>query len=331
MSESYVVLAASEVVSPLTHMARTTGNEAIVMREPVISPRSQEPVWIPKISGNALRHRAIRETGWRWLIDLWGLCGRLTLAQLNYALHGGNLTEGGGREDTRRITDMQRIFPLSRLTGGCLPDQVLGGSLDVWAGRLVCEENAAGLAADCEKAGWQLPDVLLRPAESFVSNYQYTRSDAKKTAPDLLPPFKGTDGELGLDEPPERGTNRDGKSQLMIFAGQAGTAGALFLHGFILKHVTELELGALLLSLRLWQAAGGTVGGQAARGHGRLRTSLYIPRVDTDAQENAVAAYIAHCQTVREEAITWINDAFAARGEKVRRNGKKPTKPAEDQ
>lgn len=298
-TETYRVHCLSEAVSPITHMAGSSGNESIVMREPVITDKGV--VWIPKLTGNALRHRAVREPGWRYLIDRYELGGKLSLPQLNYAFHGGALTEGGGRENTRRITDMQRIFPLSRLVGGCLPDQIISGSLDTWHGRLVCEENRAGLVADLPN-GWELPKEPLRSAEHFVTGYQSTRGDASKSAINLLP--IETDGEL------LRGENRDGKSNLMIFAGQAVTTGACFLHGFLLKHVSHLEFGALLWSLKLWGDVGNTIGGAAARGHGRLSTSIYTGEDDGEA---AIEAYLSHVDASKDEAIAWLTDAFAPR------------------
>lgn len=306
-TKTYRVFCFSEAVSLITHMSGSTGNESLVMREPVITPKGV--LWVPSITGNALRHRVVREPGWRYLIDRYCLAGKLTLPQLNYAFHGGNLTEGGGRENTRRIADMQRIFPLSRLIGGCLPDQILSGSLDVWRGRLVCEENRAGLIADMPD-GWDLPADQLRSAEEFVSGYQYTRGDAEKTAADLL--AQSVDGEL------LRGENHDGKSNLMIFSGQAVTRGACFIHGFVLKHVSQLELGALLWSISLWQETGGTIGGQAARGHGRLATWTHV---DGDGFA-AINAYLTHVDASKNEAISWLNDAFSARMEKPKK-GKK--------
>lgn len=302
MTQVYRVFCLSEAVAPITHMSGSAGNESIVMREPVVTARGI--VWLPCLSGNAMRHRCVRDPGWRYLIDRYELAGELSLPQLNYAFHGGNLTEGGGRENLTRIADMQRLFPLSRLVGGCLPDQILSGSLDVWRGRLVCEENRAGLEADIPD-GWELPIEPLRSAEHFVSGYQYTRGDAERTASDLLPEV--------TDEGFLRGEARDGKSNLMIFAGQAVTQGACFLHGFLLKHVSELELGALLWSLSLWQLAGGTIGGQAARGHGRLALSVFLNGTDSD---NAVSAYLTHVEAVKDEAVAWLNDAFAARAPK---------------
>lgn len=294
MSRDYTVVCLSEVTSPLTHAQGSSGNQSLIVRSPVVTPKGV--AWPAAISGNALRHRAVRAVGWRWLIGEYGLHGRLNLMALNFMMHGGSLTEGGGRENTRRIADFQRLFPLGRLLGGCLPDQVLGGSLHVWRGTLVCEENRPTLTA---MLGELVPDVRLRPAESFVSGYQYVRGEARKTARDLCP-ADAADG-------PE--TNQ------MIFAGQSVLAGAQFVHGFTLPHCSEAELGALLWSLRLWQAAGGTVGGQAARGHGRLRSSL-LASADWDA-DAAVACYLERARSSRDEAVAWLESVFGPLGGSV--------------
>ena len=245
----------------------------------------------------------------------------MSLMQLNYCLHGGNLTEGGGRENTARIAAMQRIFPLSRLVGGCLPDQVLSGSLDVWRGRLVCEENRSGLQADLAD-GFELPTEQMRSAEHFVSGYTYTRSDAAKTAADLLS-GRDDNGEL-FASPVE--LEPTGNSNLMIFSGQSVLPGALFLHGFVLKHVSELEYGALLWSLNLWQASGGTIGGQASRGHGRLTTYIHCD----DDGDQAVDAYLSHVDSVKDDAVSWLNDAFAKREDKPTKSKSKKKETVAD-
>lgn len=292
MTHDYTIHCLSEALSPITHMARSEGNESLVAREPIITPNGVRH--LPYLSGNAIRHRFVRAPGARWLITRLGLLGKLTLQQLNFFLHGGNLTEGGGTENTRRIADMQTLFPLLRLLGGCLPNQILKGSLAAWRGTLVCEENRAYMASVLP-SGFTV-DKPLRPAESEVSGYQYTRSDAAKTSPDLVP----ADAEV--------------ESNLMIFSGQAVTRGSLFLHGFQITHASRLELGALYHSLGLWQQEGGTVGGQAARGHGRLRLSILGG--DEEDQAAAVTEYIAHVDVNQPACVAWLADAFKAKEKK---------------
>lgn len=288
---NYTVVCCSEAMSPITHGSGTVGNEAVVARAPVATPDGVR--YVPFLSGNAIRHRAVREPGWRYLVDQYGLAGELDHPRLNFVFHGGKLTVKGGRENCARIADFQRIFPLGRLVGGSLPDQILSGSLDAWRGALVCEENRELLE---HIAGPGVLPERLRPAESFLGRWQYTRGDAVNTAFDLM---VRRNGEVAEED-----------SGLMIFAGQQVIPGAVWLHGFRLKNVSEIELGALLWSLRLWQAQGGTIGGQAARGHGILRTSLILE--DGIDPEGAIDRYHLHVAAHRDEARAWLDAAFAA-------------------
>lgn len=279
--KTYTIQCLSEAVSPITHMSGTAGNESIVAREPVHTARGV--MMVPFLSGNALRHRCVREPMAMWLIDRYGLKGQLSLLQLNFLLHGGNLTLSTAHENTRRIADMHAFWPMLRLCGGALQDQILAGALDVWRGTLVCEENRDSLT----KTLGCMPTKRLLSSERFLSGYQYTRGDAKKT---------------GLSR-----ENTDEQSNLMIYSGQAVTRGALFHHGFVLKHVSELELGCLLLSLRLWQSSGGTIGGNARLGHGRLQMSL----IDCKDDDSIVNAYVQHVDDVKDRAVAWLDECFA--------------------
>lgn len=306
MSEStqdYTLVCLSEAASPITHASGVAGNVSLVARETVSTPSGVR--WLPFLSGNAVRHRCIREPGMHWLVEEYGLAGTLTLPQLNFLFNGGNLTEGGGREDTNRIADFQRLWPLGRLLGGCLPDQILAGSLQVWRGALVCEENRAYLSAVLPDPS-ALPDRM-RPAESFVSGYQYTRGDAAKTGASLLIP--APDGASAPD------------SNLMIFSGQSVMRGAAFVHGFTLPRVSRIELGSLAWSLRLWQAAGGTIGGQASRGHGRLITAIVA---GVDDPDGAAVEYVDYTRSVKADAVAWLRGVFAPKPEKAAKPVKEP-------
>lgn len=286
MRTTYTINCLSECLSPLTHMSGTSGNEGIVAREPVHTDKGV--LLIPFLSGNAIRHRCVREPGILWLIDRYELRGKLTLPQLNFLLHGGNLTQSTGSENTKRIADMHELLPLLRICGGSLSDQILSGSLDCWRGVLICEENRKTIS---QTIG-HLPSSRLMSAERWIHTYQYTRGDAKKT---------------GIAK--DSDTNDD--SNLMIFSGQCVGRGAMFHHGFVLKHATPLDLGALLMSLRLWQDSSNTIGGNARIGHGRLITRL----IDFEDDDELIRDYISHVDSVKSRAIAWLNDAFTAKSE----------------
>lgn len=282
MRQSTTIHCVSETISPLTHMSGTSGNVAMIAREPIHT--DEGVVHVPYLSGNAIRHRCIREPGMRWLIQQYGLQGKLTLEQLNFLLHGGNLTKSNSRENTARIAELHRTWPLLRLLGASLPDQILSGSVDVWRGIMVCRENQPYI--DTDRA--------LRPAESYVGHYQYTRGDARKTG--LATKQDG----LFPDD--------DGASNLMIFSGQCVLRGACFSHGFVVHHATDIELGSLLHALQLWQTDGGTIGGQSSRGHGRLHLRFIAGGWD---QQHVVSAYTDYAMSVKDDAIAWLEDAWS--------------------
>lgn len=263
-------------------MSGSIGNESVIAVEKVMTARGYRMV--PFLSGNALRHRAIREPGMMWLIEQYGLKERIDLKILNFLLHGGNLTESTARENTRLIAEMKTAWPLLSLLGGSLKNQIIPGTLDVWRGRLVCEENRQWIP--------ELPVERVHSSEQWVGTFQYTRSDARK---------------LGISaEEPE--SEKDQKSNLMIMGGQCVNAGATFVHGFVVRHASELEIGALLWSLRLWQQAGSTIGGQAAKGHGRMDCSLidFCP----DEEQRLCSQYCEHAVEQRDNALSWLEEAW---------------------
>lgn len=294
---SYRVHLWSECAAPMTHMKGVEGNEALIAREPVDTPAGKR--WVPHLSANAIRHRCVREPGGLWLIDQLGLKGQLSLMQLNFVLHGGNLTDSTGREDTARIAEMRELFPLFRLLGGALPDQILKGSLLAWRGLLVCEENRPHLAGNLPD-GFDLPGAALKPAEHYVEGYQYTRGDGKGR-PDWY--------DDATRDP-------DAKSNLMIFSGQQVIRGAVFSHGFEIAHDSPLERGCLLHALHLWQVAeGGTVGGMASKGHGRL--SPVILGGDPAAMAAEVKLYTDHVAANAERCRAWLDKVFAKKEPKA--------------
>lgn len=297
--QTYRIHCLSESLSPISHMQGTVGNEAIIAREEIVTSKGR--FHVPKISGNALRHKLVREPGAWWLIERLGLMGKLTRDQLNFLLHGGTLSESTAGESTARIARVNEISPFLKLLGGCLPNQVLTGSLDSWHGTLVCEENRRYITQSIPRE-WDMPERRLQSAEAMVGTWQYVRSDAAKS---------------GLCA----GDDTQVVSSQMIFNGQAVNRHALFYHGFLLEHCTPLELGALLLSISVWQHDGGTIGGQAARGHGRLLTHVFCD-VSDDFDE-LIAGYIEHVDAHADAIRDFLNDSFRPTAAKKPKKGAK--------
>jgi CRISPR/Cas system CSM-associated protein Csm3 (group 7 of RAMP superfamily) len=283
-----------ETLSPLTHMMGVRGNEALINREAVIY--KDEIRHLPVISGNAIRHKLIREPGAMFIVGACNLAGKMNIDQLNYLFNGGSLVESSVSSNIRKIADMQATLPLYRLLGGCLKNQVVAGSLNVLRGMLICRENA-------ERISSILPqecaiDSTIFPAERFIDQYQYTRGDANK--------MKDIDFFAAIDEL-NTGEEKE-KSHLMIFNGQTIVAGSMFYLGFVLNNVSDLELGALFHSLSRWN---GVIGGQGSRGHGRCKISL----IASDVLEVAplIVAYKEHIMSKKEEIKAWLLETFPSK------------------
>jgi hypothetical protein len=305
----------SEALSPITHMMGVSGNESIINRESVLYNGVIRQ--IPVLSGNALRHKMIREPGALHLVKACDLEGKLNIDQANYLFNGGSLTESSTTptENLRRIAEMQELLPLIRLLGGSLTNQVVGGSLIVERGILVCEENRENIRKMLP-TDFELPKQRLRSSEDFIDQYQYTRGDAQRR----------NDAALLLEEKGSDETN------LMIYSGQSVVPGAVFYHGFILQNVSPLEIGALLNALNGWESLGGTIGGSARIGHGRLQTRFWM-ELGEDLHGSGldtgelVAAYRGHCEASKEKIVDWLMSAFPKR-ERKEKAAKKTTEKA---
>lgn len=297
MPKTYKIHLLLETLSPLTHMSGTSGNEAIINREAIIY--KDEIRHVPVISGNAIRHKLIREPGAMFIIGACNMAGKMNIDQLNYMFNGGSLVESSVSCNIRKIADMQQTLPLYRLLGGCLKNQIVAGSINVHRGMLICRENADRINSILPD-GYAI-DQNIFPAERFIDQYQYTRGDANK--------MKDIDFFAAVDEL-NTGETKE-KSNLMIFNGQTIVPGSLFYLGFVLNNVSDLELGALFHALSRWN---GFLGGQGSRGHGQCKISLLSSDgIDVLSQ---ISAYREHVISKKEEIKEWLFDAFASTKDK---------------
>jgi hypothetical protein len=297
-------------------MSGVVGNRAVLRREDVLTPLGRRSV--PCLSGNAIRH-ALREAGSVWLADAGAMPGGLTQPEVYYLISGGSGFGGrGGREAPANDREMRRLLPHGSILGGCTPRDIFGGRLAADFGVLVCAENARRLQR------FLPPDVhidglQLRPAEACIGRYLYTRhalSDmtaAYSAEVDLaerraaLAAYKGKRPRPGRPEDMWLDGEDPDKSQQMLYEGECVIAGAAFVHRLRLHHCSRVEVGALLWALRLWQYAGGHIGGMAARGHGQLATAILL---DPEPDGDPVAEYIRYAQQHAREAADWIRRQF---------------------
>lgn len=292
----------SEVMSPLTHMSGIEGNEAIVNRQMILT--GGKIVSVPVLSGNALRHKTIREPGAKYLIAQYDMLGKMNIDQVNFMLHGGTLTESSASENMSIISEMQRLFPLYRMLGGSLRNQIISGSIICQRGILFCRETSAMLNRILPEE--MKIDKDLRSCEDFIGGYKYTRGDARKDSQKI-------DFFAAVDE-----LNKDEKSNLMIFGGQSILPGSVFAHGYVCKNISTVEIGCLFTGLQIWQSEGGVIGGKQSIGHGQMQTWYHVDK-EIDVQA-CISEYMVYIATIRNEATAWLTDQFK------KREGKKGAK-----
>jgi hypothetical protein len=296
---SYRIWGFFTALTRVTHMSGTAGNEALIRRVPVTYQGEARAV--AEISGNSLRHTLIRNPGASWLLAL--LCrdasgqwqGMLTPEALNFLKHGGSLVDYEGSEDIPLIQQLHEFLPLYRLLGGTLPTRPVPGCLFCNDALLVCEENRTRLEGFL---GTELADLGPLPsAESLLEEYQYVTGDIRQDEPQLL--------ALALQRYPDAPVS----DLRMIFSGQAIRAGAVFFWECCLQETSPLLYGALLWSLELWKRHHGVVGGQGARGHGRLLFQVQLPE-GAPPPEQAMALYREYMWEHRQEALQWLLKVF---------------------
>lgn len=286
----------SKAMAPITHNMGTSGNESILNRSK--SFHNGSVVDIPVLSGNALRHKIIREPGALYLVNRCDLRGKLSIDQANYMFTGGSLTESSTNDNIPLIAEIQGISPLFRLLGGSLKNQVVGGSLFVSQGLLVCEENKQTIEKMCSP--YELPEEHFLTAQNFISKYQYTRGDAGRMK---------DSGEIIKD------LEKQQTSNLMIYSGESIIKGAMFYHNLTLYNVSPLEVGAALHCVQLWQAADGIIGGSARIGHGKLKSEIWIDGLidwfgDEKQPGELIKDYITHVGNHAEDFRGWLKKAF---------------------
>ena len=293
----------SELLSPLTHMSGTSGNEALINRENIVDENGVIKS-IPVISGNSIRHRMVREPASQYLVNQLELKGKLSIDQANFMFFGGTLKESSLVDNMKVIAELYELFPLYRLLGGSLKNQIVSGSLISLRGMLMCEENRSTIN-NLLPEGYMI-DLKLKSSDHYINDYQYTRGDIRN--------HKDCDKILEEKKEEEHDKKKKEKTNLMIYNGQTVVTGSIFYHGFILNSVSRKEVGALVHALNQWQETTGNLGGQGRIGHGKIKLNIIIE----DSQDfitaqdipDCIAEYIKHVGENKEKCSEFLNKVF---------------------
>ena len=266
-----------EAKSPITHNKGIAGNETLLNTISIIS-KSGNPISVPCLSGNALRHSLVRAPLASDIIRRGGDKIKANVPLLHFLFSGGALTKGSIGVNTAEINHLKDAVPFIALLGGCSQSDILEGSLKVSPALLIARETdhvTGALSPLC--------------ARQLTSKYQYTRVDP-------------SDKIAKVTKEP----NNAGDLQ-MIYSGQAISAGAKFSGRFFIdEFANDATIGAFVWALR----HAGTVGGSARIGHGVVQAFIDIDEAEATKY---LGAYEAHMSERIDEVVDALDSMFQFR------------------
>jgi hypothetical protein len=236
-------------------------------------------VEVPAVSGNSLRHEVVREPAWLHL------CQHLVLAPATPGqgpvpagveavfYNGGNIA-AGAKQPTDVYGLSWRIrtrYPSLDLLGGVCDSFDLGESRLAVAGWLICRENREALRGS--------------PA--------YDLPAASVSVFDLLDDVTLT-----------RQAGPTGLGQLISACAPRAAAAQVLCRLNLRPYTTPLTRGALVAAVETYLTEDATIGGQAARGFGRVRGEWLVrPEGDADYRADYEEYLAEHRDELRQGLV----------------------------
>lgn len=289
--------------SSISHGGQTRGTVTLLRREQIVQPDGTA-LWVPLISGNAVRGR-LRRIGEELLRDELGYEGRLSLPAATMLRSGGALTKttreplSGGR-----LRQLRHLVPHVGVFGGAAGSRTIDSALRVGKWMPLVAEAAHVLGRPDAGTVTAFSCTQLEQYARLAADGEHAFDDVMTTLHTGVTPVK-TNGEVDVDAlSPTAGRSEDPDGP-MLFRVETWPAGTRFDTWFALERATDLEAAFFDDVLHTF-ATTGWVGGRSAIGHGQFR--LDLDRTDTPTPPASVD-WRAHVREYRDdalEALTWL-------------------------
>lgn len=189
----------------------TQGNKEPIRTQTIADPETGQPVDVPFISGNSVKHM-IRKYGALFALQAAGLDdGQWTKAQRDLLLSGGTFSSGGSSVKLDAARKLERAFPILAVCGYAAGNYGAESKLDVDHWHLVCEENQ-----------WRLHDRIARLADEDSTDGNRVAGALKARAPQYKDVDFGTRHEPGSSEAMKMLTDDEQKRIADQRAGRQG-------------------------------------------------------------------------------------------------------------
>lgn len=225
--------------------------------------------WIPLIGGNSVRG-VIRRIVMRDFLERIGVNREewgIEKDMYHQLMTGGNITSSTAFEDIELREKYIYLCPMIGLLGSAIGNMTIQGRMKTGGLRPVCKEHGNG-----DVSFWET-----------ISRAFGTRSDSSKTERDIHI---------------EQVQTSDKSANQMKYEFEVFNTGTLFDGDFVLVSDDEILASAFWYALKLWKEFG-FVGGNSARGYGKMDFKIDIP-------EGAETAYLEHIENVKDDALDFF-------------------------
>lgn len=288
-------------LTSIAHGGRDSGTVHGFRRETLLDVNGRQMPGTPVISGSVIRG-SLRRTAAKLMQAVLaeeGADHRLAFHHVHALTTGGSLTEtrtSGEVLNVERQAVLRDLVPMLAIFGVAGGGRILSGKLSVDKGIPIATETAflGEVPVDYELSSiWSLvarepysrvADVLNGSAAHWVAPSDETQ---------LLAPGAGQ----------------------MKWAQESLLAGTRIWHSLTFQDVTPVEASFIKDLLKAWSKTGGKVGamigGQKARGHGRVRVDYDLAVTDVlgdpvDLAESDWLAHVAEHRGAAREALGWL-------------------------
>jgi hypothetical protein len=232
---------------------------------------------VPAISANSIRHQVFRAAAWRHLCDALGIdpgALQLPLGVESIFVNGGNIKAGAKQPSGTAYHSkcIRETFPSLDLLGGVTNSFDLGESTLRVAAWLVCAENAGALVGTQAE---RLPN-------------------ARISAFDMLDDVTAT-----------RQATPRGEGQMIYNFEVLAQGVEIYVVADIDPWAGPLTRGALAAAVATYMGNSAIVGGQSARGYGRVAPTLLAMPDDCDG-----AIYEKYLADQRRWLLDWMKSGY---------------------
>lgn len=293
MPHSYRLDGLFALRSPLSHIGEAISTTTYLVQEPVLQPDgSLEEVFV--YAGNAWRGQ-LRDLSAEYMLDRIGN-PKLGLDSFHLLFSGGRI--GGAQStDLAQARRLRSLMPHLALFGGGVGNQILGGKLRVGGAYPVCREALPVLPEDLAEAAEQTPYSGLTFEKSFSrrddSAVEALAHHLPPPDPVLLAHGAGKAGK-GAGKTAKTASDKTASEpvpQQMRMTSELLAAGTRLYSWIDVLDASEVELGCLVAALHRF-ARSPHIGGQSARGHGRVALTYRLADLDSSSDEVLEAEFV---------------------------------------